>query len=150
MCTPNILYYQDIRGVCFMKKQAKWQSYFINAAIGMGVSLGTLLVLCLVIAIIFANGGLSDNLCAILAYGALGFSWGFGGLIAGLRNCKDGLLIGAIHGVLLFLVILLVSIFMRAGDTKLWGVKLFVYLLGGALISGSGGVIGVHMALKKR
>lgn len=133
-----------------MKKQAKWQSYFINAAIGGGVSVGVLLVLCFIIAMIFANGGLSDGLCAILVYSALGISWGFGGLITGMRNRKDGLLIGAMHGILLFFVVLLVSIFIRTGHTSLWGIKLFVYFLGGALVSGVGSIIGVHIALKKR
>lgn len=132
-----------------MKKQTRWQLYFINVAIGMGITVGILLALCFIIAIVFAGGGLSDRLCAILVYSALCLSWGLGGLVSGFRNRKDGLLTGAIHGITLFLVLVLISIFTRTGDTSFWGIKLLVYFLGGILVSGIGSVIGVHMALKK-
>jgi putative membrane protein (TIGR04086 family) len=133
-----------------MKKQSKWHAIVLNALLGAGISCVVLVILLSIFALIGINNGMSDTLCMIIAYGCAALSWAIGGFSAGLRNRRDGILIGTIHGLCLLIVLIIVSLMKQASDMKIFSTKFLIYLLGGPVISGIGSIIGVHFALKNR
>lgn len=148
--TPRISFSIKEFGVYFMKKQSKWRSFVLHAVLGGGVSCLLLFVLLLIIALISSNGGLSDTICMISAYGAAILSWAAGGFIAGFRNRRDGLLIGVVIAVTMLLLILFTSLIVKGGKIEIFSLKFLLYLLGGSISCSIGSILGVHIALKNR
>ena len=133
-----------------MKKQTNRFSFLWNLLFCVGVTCAVLVLLLLIVALITSNGGVSDTLCAVLVYAAIIISWGIGSLMAGLRNRKQGILMGVSHAGSMLLLILIISLLFRGGQINILSLKFLFYLVGGVLVSSLGGIFGVQFAFKKR
>ena len=132
-----------------MKKQLKCSSW-MSVLLGVGVTIGILLVLLFVLSWILASVGVSDVMCSVLIWVIVAISWFIGAFLLGKSRRQNGLMWGMIHAGGMFVLVLLISLVANGANTSIFSVKTLLYLVVGALISGIGGIFGVHFALKRR
>lgn len=118
--------------------------------LGVGVTIGILLVLLFVLSWILASVGVSDVMCSVLIWVIVAISWFIGAFLLGKLRRQNGLMWGMIHAGGMFVLVLLISLVANGANTSIFSVKTLLYLVVGALISGIGGIFGVHFALKRR
>ncbi len=132
-----------------MKKHIKFSSW-ISVLIGMGVTIGILLVLLVVFSWVSVKVGISDKMSEVVLGVLVAASWFVGAFIVGVNRKQKGLMWGAIHAACMFALILIISLIANGTDSSVLSLKSLLYLLVGGLVSGLGCIFGVHFALKRR
>lgn len=132
-----------------MKKHIKFSAW-VSLLMGVGISIGMLLILLIVFSGVSAKVGISDKMSGVILGLLLAISWFVGAFIVGITRKQKGLIWGAVHAGCMFILILLVSFIVNGAHTSVLNLKSLLYLLLGGLVSGFGCILGVHFALKRR
>ena len=122
---------------------------FKNSVKGFLISLGSGIVLILILGYICYTRHDPDALIAPLGLTALYLSALAGGIAAARFNKTDGLLSGAVSGLCFMLFIILMALFMRDGESGVGLITWLLYLLT-VIVSAVGGRFGVHNKRKKK
>ncbi len=104
----------------------------------------------LLTAFIASRDGVSDIICTALIVVSVALAWAAGGFTVGFRNRRSGLIMGVLHAGVMLILLILISLIVRGNEMEIFTTKFLLYLLGGTAASVTGGVLGVHFALKNR
>ncbi len=133
-----------------MKKHSIGNSLVFHILLGLAVSLGVMIIMLLLTAFITSRDGMPDIVCAVLIVFSIILAWAAGGFTVGFRNRRSGLIMGVLHAGIMLMLLILVSLIVRGSEVEIFSTKFLLYLLGGSAASVTGGVLGVHFALKNR
>lgn len=114
---------------------------FTSPLISAGAGLFLIFVVIAAFALIITKVDATDFMLSVMSTAALCIGAYFGGFISAKRTGRNGLLMGILCGVFIFLAIAVLSIFFsKAAESFSVPVKLILTLI----CAGAGGVIGVN------
>lgn len=115
----------------------------IGVLSGAAVSLLSM-VLC---AVVLTMKDFSPSIATPLANVALAVGAFVSGIVCTLMHKSKGLILGSISGLVLFMVVTIIALFVNSGDITFNTLLRFVFML---ILSAAGGVIGVNKSAKHK
>ena len=116
-------------------------SMLINTAFSSLIGFIVIFIIVLFFAFIITKIDVTDKIVSLMSGAALCIGAYAGGYISAKKRRKNGLLMGVLCGVFMFLVILIIgSVFIRAVSGTSPNVKLILTLI----CAGTGGIVGVN------
>lgn len=118
----------------------------IPIAIGVGVSFALCFALLVLFAVILTKSDFGEPTVTALSFAAQTLGAIFGGFAAAKINKKNGLIIGAANGAIMFAPLTVLSLILGGSLSVLTVIRLILLVLGSSL----GGIMGVNIRKKQK
>lgn len=131
------------------KEQHQVKRNIKSALWGMIAAMILFIILIVGISLIMLSDSVDNELLKPLCMIAGLMSVFVGGIVAGKKNGQNGVVEGALFGLAVFLLILIISLIIKGGEVKLFSSKALLTMIGTVGIGGVGGILGVNIKKKR-